>query len=122
MFKTVLSKTVLLSYKLRILSDCFVTLDHKSGFKSQGATQYICNDGVDSAVPDISDSKSKDSGLEVGSLVEVNMGAVPKYGVIRWIGIIPELNTSKQMAGVEMVGKLYIKPLQVLKVTFSKYI
>ncbi|XP_014665395.1 PREDICTED: LOW QUALITY PROTEIN: ubiquitin carboxyl-terminal hydrolase CYLD-like [Priapulus caudatus] len=40
--------------------------------------------------------------LEVGSMVEVNMSGLPKYGVIRWIGIIPESSLAKPMAGVEM--------------------
>lgn len=41
--------------------------------------------------------------MEVGSLVEVSVNSVPCYGVIRWIGTIPEeANGGKLVAGIEM--------------------
>ena len=44
--------------------------------------------------------------LEVGSVVEVLINNTPCYGVIRWIGEIPEAR-GKLVAGIEMVT-LYI--------------
>lgn len=42
-------------------------------------------------------------GLEVGSMVEVPMlDGPPRYGVIRWIGILPQLK-DKLVAGLELV-------------------
>ena len=42
-------------------------------------------------------------GLEVGSMVEVPMsGGLPRYGVIRWIGFLPQVK-AKLMAGLELV-------------------
>ena len=42
-------------------------------------------------------------GLEVGSMVEVPMSdRPPRYGVIRWIGILPQLK-DKLVAGLELV-------------------
>ena len=42
-------------------------------------------------------------GLEVGSMVEVPMAAgLPRYGVIRWIGKLPEVK-DKLVAGLELV-------------------
>lgn len=40
--------------------------------------------------------------LEVGSVVEVLINNTPCYGVIRWIGEIPEAR-GKLVAGIEMV-------------------
>ena len=43
--------------------------------------------------------------LQVGSMVEVwknNSRGPPRYGVIRWIGNVPQM-TDKMVAGVEMV-------------------
>ena len=46
-------------------------------------------------------------GLEVGSKVEVPMSdGHPVYGVIRWIGILPQLK-DKLVTGLELVG-IYI--------------
>ena len=42
-------------------------------------------------------------GLEVGSMVEVPMAeGLPRYGVIRWIGQLPQLK-DKLVAGLELV-------------------
>lgn len=42
-------------------------------------------------------------GLEVGSMVEVPMSdRPPRFGVIRWIGILPQLK-DKLVAGLELV-------------------
>lgn len=41
--------------------------------------------------------------LEVGSVVEVLINNSPCYGVIRWIGEIPEAR-GKLVAGIEMVN------------------
>ena len=42
-------------------------------------------------------------GFEVGSVVEVPMAdGSPRYGVIRWIGILPHLK-DKLVAGLELV-------------------
>jgi len=42
-------------------------------------------------------------GLEVGSMVEVPMSdALPRYGVIRWIGFLPQI-PDKLVAGLELV-------------------
>jgi hypothetical protein len=40
----------------------------------------------------------------VGSVVEVTVGGEPRYGVIRWIGIVPEDKKARKVAGIEMVG------------------
>lgn len=40
--------------------------------------------------------------LGVGSVVEVTVHGEPMYGVIRWIGTIPESKKSRRMAGIEM--------------------
>ena len=46
-------------------------------------------------------------GLEVGSKVEVPMAnGVPRYGVIRWIGNIPQAK-EKLVAGLELVSEIY---------------
>ena len=46
-------------------------------------------------------------GLEVGSKVEVPMAnGVPRYGVIRWIGNIPQVK-EKLVAGLELVSEIY---------------
>jgi len=42
-------------------------------------------------------------GFKVGSMVEVPMSeGLPRFGVIRWIGIIPQLK-DKLVAGLESV-------------------
>ena len=40
-------------------------------------------------------------GLEVGSMVEV-----PRYGVIRWMGNMPQVK-EKVVAGLELVSEIY---------------
>jgi hypothetical protein len=45
--------------------------------------------------------------LGVGSVVEVTVSGGPRYGVIRWIGIVPEDKKARQVAGIEMVGSKY---------------
>ena len=46
-------------------------------------------------------------GLEVGSKVEVPMAdGVPRYGVIRWIGNIPQVK-EKLVTGLELVSEIY---------------
>ena len=46
-------------------------------------------------------------GLEVGSKVEVPMAnGVSRYGVIRWIGNIPQVK-EKLVAGLELVSEIY---------------
>ena len=45
-------------------------------------------------------------GLEVGSMVEVPVGGVPRYGVIRWIGNIPQVK-GRLVAGLELVSEIY---------------
>ena len=45
--------------------------------------------------------------LGVGSVVEVVCGMVPHYGVIRWIGVVPEDRKARKVAGIEMVGSVY---------------
>lgn len=45
--------------------------------------------------------------LGVGSVVEVVCGWGPLYGVIRWIGIVPEDPKARKVAGIEMVGSIY---------------
>ena len=45
-------------------------------------------------------------GLEVGSMVEVpRMEGVPRYGVIRWMGNIPQVK-EKLVAGLELVSEI----------------
>ena len=39
--------------------------------------------------------------LEVGSVVEVTTTAAPRYGVVRWTGVLP--NVSYNVAGIELV-------------------
>lgn len=41
--------------------------------------------------------------LGVGSVVEVAVHGEPMYGVIRWIGTVPESKRSRRIAGIEMV-------------------
>ena len=45
-------------------------------------------------------------GLEVGSMVEVLVGGVPRYGVIRWMGNIPQVK-GRLVAGLELVSEIY---------------
>jgi hypothetical protein len=45
--------------------------------------------------------------LGVGSVVEVTVSGEPHYGVIRWIGIVPEDKKARKVAGIEMVGLMY---------------
>ena len=46
-------------------------------------------------------------GLEVGSMVEVPMAdGVRRYGVIRWIGNIPQVK-EKLVVGLELVSEIY---------------
>ena len=46
-------------------------------------------------------------GLEVESMVEVPMAdGVRKYGVIRWIGNIPQVK-EKLVVGLELVSEIY---------------
>ena len=50
-------------------------------------------------------------GLEVGSMVEVPVGGVPRYGVprygvIRWMGNIPQVK-GRLVAGLELVSEIY---------------
>ena len=46
-------------------------------------------------------------GLEVGSMVEVpRMKGVPRYGVIRWMGNIPQVK-GRLVAGLELVSEIY---------------
>ena len=46
-------------------------------------------------------------GLEVGSMVEVPMAdGVPRYGVIRWMGNMPQVK-EKVVAGLELVSEIY---------------
>lgn len=54
-------------------------------------------------------SRQIDSGLEVGSMVEVPImqGKGTQYGVIRWIGQLPEL-PGKIVAGLELVSILIL--------------
>lgn len=40
--------------------------------------------------------------LGVGSVVEVAVKNEPHYGVIRWIGVIPEDRKNRKVAGIEM--------------------
>ena len=42
--------------------------------------------------------------LEIGSMVEVlSKNQKPKYGVIRWLGFVP--NSDKKIAGLELVSR-----------------
>ena len=54
-------------------------------------------------------------GLEVGSMVEIPMqDGPPRYGVIHWIGFLPQL-TDRLVAGLELVRikiNAYCKDLQ----------
>jgi hypothetical protein len=43
----------------------------------------------------------------IGSVVEVTVCDYPRYGVIRWIGVVPEDKKARQVAGIEMVCSLY---------------
>ena len=44
--------------------------------------------------------------LSIGSMVEVlSKNAKPRYGVIRWLGILP--NSPKMCAGLELVSYAY---------------
>lgn len=45
--------------------------------------------------------------LGVGSVVEVTVSGEPRYGVIRWIGIVPEDMKARKVAGIEMVSLEY---------------
>ena len=46
-------------------------------------------------------------GLEVGSMVEVPIAdGVPRYGVIRWMGNIPQVK-GRLVAGLELVSEIY---------------
>ena len=46
-------------------------------------------------------------GFEVGSMVEVPLaGGVRRYGVIRWMGNIPQVK-GEPVAGLELVSEIY---------------
>ena len=46
-------------------------------------------------------------GMEIGSMIEVPMAdGVPRYGVIRWVGNIPQVE-KKLVAGLELVSEIY---------------
>lgn len=44
--------------------------------------------------------------LGVGSVVEVMVNGVPRYGVIRWVGYVPEDHQHRKVAGIEMVSEI----------------
>jgi len=46
--------------------------------------------------------------LGVGSVVEV-VCQMPRYGVIRWIGVVPEDKKARLVAGIEMVGSVHFQ-------------
>ncbi|KAG1682125.1 Ubiquitin carboxyl-terminal hydrolase CYLD [Nymphon striatum] len=47
--------------------------------------------------------KSYDDSLDIGSVVEIIIKGEPNYGVIKWIGTIPEYqNGQKKIAGIEL--------------------
>jgi hypothetical protein len=43
------------------------------------------------------------SDIGVGSMVEVNVGEVPRYGVVRWAGYLHQDPQHRLVAGIEMV-------------------
>ena len=45
------------------------------------------------------------NGFEVGSKVEVPVQGVPRYGVIRWIGRLPQVK-NMLLAGLELVRRV----------------
>lgn len=90
----------------------YVFLTGVSGNQKIGITRL---DDTSSSMASASSSARKSSGtivrrqstqdgadLEVGSVVEVLINNAPCYGVIRWIGEIPEAR-GKLVAGIEMV-------------------
>lgn len=90
----------------------YVLLTGVSGNQKIGITRL---DDTSSSMASASSSARKSSGtiarrqstqdgadLEVGSVVEVLINNAPCYGVIRWIGEIPEAR-GKLVAGIEMV-------------------
>ncbi|KAG1682121.1 Ubiquitin carboxyl-terminal hydrolase CYLD [Nymphon striatum] len=49
--------------------------------------------------------KSYDDSLDIGSVVEIIIKGEPNYGVIKWIGTIPEYqNGQKKIAGIELAS------------------
>jgi hypothetical protein len=60
--------------------------------------------GLDHAPSSLSSKEEIPKDLEIGSMVEV-LDNPPKFGVIRWIGTLPEANDPNRLiAGLEMVS------------------
>nr|CAD7424352.1 unnamed protein product [Timema monikensis] len=64
-----------------------------SGGGSYYDTPNIVDDSPEPALP---------IDLSVGSVVEVTINKEPRYGVIRWIGAVPEDRKGRKVAGIEM--------------------
>nr|CAD7411334.1 unnamed protein product [Timema poppensis] len=64
-----------------------------SGGGSYYDTPNLADDSPEPALP---------TDLSVGSVVEVTINKEPRYGVIRWIGAVPEDRKARKVAGIEM--------------------
>lgn len=53
--------------------------------------------------PPYHQTSNSESGLGVGSVVEVSIKKEPHYGVIRWIGVVLGDKQLREVAGIEMV-------------------
>ncbi|XP_054720365.1 ubiquitin carboxyl-terminal hydrolase CYLD-like isoform X2 [Uloborus diversus] len=88
-----------------MLTEKTIPSNHKSGITRLDETNTMTSaSGINRKLSStISSRHSGPEGaeLEVGSLVEVLINSTPCYGVIRWIGEIPEAR-GKLVAGIEM--------------------
>ena len=69
-------------------------------------TRNCCNSKIFPVGDNSTMSVENRYGLEVGSMVEVPVGGVPRYGVIRWMGNIPQVK-GRLVAGLELVSEIY---------------
>ena len=71
------------------------------------ATSNSCNSSIFAAGDSGIVSVENHFGMEVGSMIEVPMAdGVPRYGVIRWMGNMPQVK-EKVVAGLELVSEIY---------------
>jgi len=62
-------------------------------------------------LPELIEERCNGSGdISVGSMVEVNVSDIPRYGVVRWAGYLHQDPQHRLVAGIEMVcARLQIK-------------
>lgn len=78
---------------------------------------YILNLFTDNLLKkhDVKQTARKDNGdnLHLGSAVEVHLGSDTRFGVIRWIGNLPDSTPGKLMAAIELVSCIFIEYMNI---------